>query len=145
MEVTAKARNIRQSARKVRLVADMIRHMRVMDAFDQLKVSQKAARFPIEKVLRSVVANAIHNANLSVDTLTIKKITVDQGSMIKRWRARAFGRAAPIKKHLCHITVVVEEKAPDVHKNKEKKHRKEKAKVVSPSPQRERVSDAQEE
>lgn len=98
------------SARKVRLVADMIRGMDVSSALDQLRFVVKAAKRPIEKVVLSALANAEHNFRLEKEKLHIAKITVDQATRLKRWRPRAFGRAAPIKKHVCHITVVLSEK-----------------------------------
>ncbi len=120
MEILAKTRYLRMSNRKVRLVADAIRGMDVLPALDHLRVIVKAASKPIEKTLRSALANAEHNFQLKRERLFVKKIFVDQGPMLKRWRARAFGRAAPIAKHSCHITIVLDEKSDDVV-SKEKK------------------------
>jgi len=106
--ITAHARNIRQSARKVRLVVGVIRGMSVNAALSQLAFMTKAARVPVEKLLRSALANAQNNFQKSADTLFIKEIQVNQGSALKRWRPRAFGRAAPLKKHSCHISIVLE-------------------------------------
>lgn len=120
MEVTAKARFVRMSARKVRLVADLVRGLPIAQALDTLKFMNKAASKPVEKTIRSAVANADHNAHLDKDALILAKITVDKGMVLKRWRPRAFGRAAPIHKHSCHITVVVsdEKKAKPKEVNK---------------------------
>ncbi|MDO8490272.1 MAG: 50S ribosomal protein L22 [bacterium] len=107
MEVIAKTRNLRMSARKVRLVADLVRGLSVHAALDQLKVMARLARVPVEKTLRSALANAEHNFHADVDSLRIAQITVDKGMFLKRWRPRAFGRAAPIHKHSCHITVIL--------------------------------------
>jgi large subunit ribosomal protein L22 len=125
IEVLAKTRYLRMSARKVRLVVDLIRGMSVSSALDQLHVVPKLAARPVEKTVRSAIANASHNFRLSEDKLFIKKITVDQGPSLDRWRPRAFGKAAPIKKHSCHITVVVAEKeeAPMPEKSAVKKTR----------------------
>jgi len=84
--------------------------MDVLAALDQLKFTTKAACRPVEKTLRSALANAEHNFHIDKEDLKIKKISVDKGAVLKRWRARAFGRAAPIKKHLCHITIVLDTK-----------------------------------
>lgn len=100
------------SRRKVRLIADLIRGMEVTRAFDQLRTIAKHAKNPVEKTVRSALANAEHNFQLKKEDLRISAITVDQGPSLKRWRPRAFGRAAPIKKHSCHLTVVLsDEKA----------------------------------
>ena len=98
------------SPRKVRLVAGLIRNMDALSALDQLRFTIKAARVPVEKTLRSALANAEHNFHIEKEDLKIKKISVDKGPVLKRWRARAFGRAAPIKKHICHITIVLDTK-----------------------------------
>lgn len=109
MEIRAYNRNVRQSARKVRLVADLIRGLGSMQALDQLRMNSRVARTPIEKVLKSALANAEHNFHISGEDTCIKTIMVDKGTPLKRWRPRAFGRAAPIRKHSCHITLVLEE------------------------------------
>ncbi len=109
MEVIAKARYIRISPRKVRLVADLVRGMDVDQALNQLRFYRKAAALPLIKLIESGVANAEHNFKLS-GGLFIKKLTVDGGPTLKRWRARAFGRAAPIRKRSSHINLVLEER-----------------------------------
>lgn len=111
MEVIAKARHIRMSPKKVRLVVDLIRGMDVDRAIAQLRFYRKAAAGPVLKLLQSAIANAEHNFKLSVGNLYIKKATVDGGPVLKRWRARAFGRAAGIKKRSSHITIVLEERS----------------------------------
>lgn len=108
MEVTAIARHIRMSPRKVRLVADLVRGLDVEKAAAQLKFIRKAAAKPVLKVLLSAVANAEHNHQLSSGELFVKSIRVDGGPMLKRWRARAFGRAASIRKRSSHISVVLD-------------------------------------
>lgn len=110
MEVIAKARYIRMSPRKVRLVADLVRGLDVAKAEAQLRFVGKAAARPVLKVIRSARANAEHNHKLETGTLFIKSITVDGGPVLSRWRARAFGRAAPIRKRTSHITVILGER-----------------------------------
>jgi len=110
MEVIAKARYIRQSPRKVRLVVDAVRGKNVVVAKAQLRFMNKAAALPVLKLLDSAVANAEHNFKLDGSSLVIKSITADGGPVLHRWRARAFGRAAPIRKRTTHITIVLEDR-----------------------------------
>lgn len=110
MEVIAHARHIRMSPKKVRLIAGLIRGMDVDRAAAQLRFYRKDASVPVAKLLQSAVANASHNFKMSTDHLYIKAITVDQGPSMKRWRARAFGRAAEILKKSCHISIVLDER-----------------------------------
>jgi large subunit ribosomal protein L22 len=107
MEVHAIARFVRMSPRKVRLVTGMIRGLKLDVARTQLAFLPKAASLPVLKVLNSAAANAVNNFKLDESTLIIKTATADQGPALKRWRARAMGRAAPIKKRTSHITIVL--------------------------------------
>lgn len=109
--MSAKTRYLRQSPRKVRLVAGIIRGMGVGSALAQLANVTKAARMPLEKTLRSAIANAENNFQKRRDHLFIKEICIDEGPDIRRWRPRAFGRAAPILKHSCHINIQLAERA----------------------------------
>lgn len=112
MEVTAKARFIRMSPRKVRLVADVIRGLDVAAARAQLKFLRKAAARPVLKVLESAIANASHNHQMEAAGLFVKSIAVDAGPTLKRWRPRAYGRAASIKKRTSHVFVVLANRLP---------------------------------
>lgn len=107
MEVLATANSIRMSARKVRLVVDSVRGKTAPRAIAQLHMLPRAASRPVRKLIESAVANAEHNFKISKDNLYVKTIQVNQGPMLKRWRARAFGRAAPIAKHSCHILLAL--------------------------------------
>lgn len=107
MEVLAYSNNIRMSSRKVRLVVDSVRGKTAPRAIAQLHLLPKAASQPVRKLIESAVANAEHNFSITKDNLYVKSIEVNQGPMLKRWRARAFGRAAPIMKHSCHIKVAL--------------------------------------
>src|SRR2546428_13413449 len=113
-EVRAEAKWVRISPRKARLVTEHIRGRSVPEARTVLAFSQRAAAREIEKVLRSAVANAEANHGLVGDDLVVSSVYVDEGPTIKRWRARARGRVARIKKRTCHITVklTVDPKAP---------------------------------
>lgn len=110
MEVVAKLRYYRQSSRKIRLVADLIRGMDTKAALNQLQFLNKRAALPIVKLVKSALANAKNNFSLKEDNLFIKSIVVNQGPTLKRWRARAFGRAAEIRKRTSHVIVVLDEK-----------------------------------
>jgi large subunit ribosomal protein L22 len=109
MEVKAVTRYVRISPRKARLVTELIKGKPVEEALTILRfVPKKAARL-VDKTLRSAVANAEQNPNIDVDTLYIKRIFVDGGPTMKRWRARAMGRATKIIKRSSHITVILDE------------------------------------
>ena len=113
MEARAIARFVRQSPRKMRLVIDQIRGKDVNAAYAELRFTGKRAADVIEKTLRSAVANARYKAEeqgegLDVDELYVKEAYVDEGPTLKRWRARAMGRATPIMKRTSHVTVVVD-------------------------------------
>ena len=109
MEVKARAKFIRTSPRKARMVTDLIRGKGVEEALNILGFTKKASAKVIAKLLKSAVADADQMKNLNVDTLFIKQITVDQGPTMKRYRPRAMGRATMIRKRMSHITVVLEE------------------------------------
>ncbi len=115
MEGQATARDVRQSARKVRLTIDLIRGQPLSDAYSILQFHQKRAAGVVSKLLRSAVANAVfkaeeHGERLDVDELYVKQAYVNEGPTLKRWRARAMGRASPIRKRTSHVTVVVDRK-----------------------------------
>lgn len=105
----AQARFVRTSARKARLVADLIRGESIQDAQAILAYSTRAAAVPVRKVLQSAIANADHNHGLDTRELVVARVTVDEGPTIKRFRPRAQGRATPILKRTCHITIAVAE------------------------------------
>ena len=99
------AKWVRMSPRKARLVTQHIRGRSVPEARTVLAFTQRAAAREIEKVLRSAVANAEANHGLLGDKLVVAAAYVDEGPVMKRWRARARGRVARIKKPTCHITI----------------------------------------
>ena len=115
MEARAIAKYVRMSPRKVRLVVDQIRGRAVNEAYAILQFSKKGAAEPVGKTLRSAVANAQYKAQdegdvLDVDELVVREVFVDEGPTLRRYRAAAQGRAAPIRKRTSHITVVVDRK-----------------------------------
>ena len=109
MEARAVAKYIRMSPQKVRLVVDLVRGKKVAEARQILLYTRKYAAGPVGKVLNSALANAKQNPNIDESILFVKEAFVDQGPSLKRWRARAQGRAASIKKRTSHITIVLDE------------------------------------
>jgi large subunit ribosomal protein L22 len=107
--VRAQAKWVRVSPRKAQVVAKHIRGRTVPEARTVLAFTARAAAREIEKVLRSAVANAEANHGLVGDTLVVEAAYVDEGPTLKRWRPRARGRAARIRKRTCHITLLLAE------------------------------------
>ena len=97
-------KNYRQSPRKVRLLADLVRGKKVKEALALLKFADKRAAEPFAKVVLSAQANA-KNAGADVEKLIIKTVAVNKGTVIKRFMPRARGSASPIRKRNSHITV----------------------------------------
>lgn len=112
MEARAIARYIRMSPRKVRRVIDLVRGQEVDTALNALHFLRKRAALPIEKTLRSAVANMMNNPGakkIDPENLYVKTAYVDSGFTMKRFRAGSMGRASRIRKRSCHITIVVSE------------------------------------
>jgi ribosomal protein L22 len=103
--VRASARYLRVAPRKVRLVADQVRGMSVPEAQELLEFSTRSASQEIRKLLDSAAANAENNHDLVADEMKIAEIRVDQGPTLKRWRARARGRATRIEKKTSHVFI----------------------------------------
>ena len=110
MEVLARARYIRRAPRKARLVADLVRGMRVVDALAQLEFSPKHAAVDVAKAIKSAAANAEHNHQLARDQLWLKQILVDEGPTLKRIRPVSRGMAHQYFHRTCHITAIVEDR-----------------------------------
>ncbi len=111
METRAMTRFFRVAPRKVRLVVDQIRGKEVESALNILKFTPKRAAGIVTKVLRTAIANAENTQSVDVDRLYVKRVTVDEGGMWKRFMPRAQGRATRIRKRLSHITIVIDERA----------------------------------
>lgn len=107
MEISATLKNVRVSAQKCRLVADQIRGVPVEQALQTLSFSRKRSATIIKKVLESAIANAEHNEGADIDELKVSRIYVDEGTTLKRFRARAKGRGNRILKRTSHISVLV--------------------------------------
>ncbi|OIO16555.1 50S ribosomal protein L22 [Candidatus Kuenenbacteria bacterium CG1_02_38_13] len=130
MQVKAQLRYLRQSPRKVRMVCDSLRGVDVIQAENRLRLTNKSAVLPVLRLIKSAVANALNNDKLEKDNLFIKEIRVNQGPMLKRWRARAYGRAAAIQKKSSHVFIIIEEKVPSKKSKKEKKQADFETKIV---------------
>lgn len=108
-EAHATLKNYRQSPRKVRVVADLVRGKSVEDAVVTLTYTTKRATGPLHKLLSSAVANA-KNLSIPLDKLVVKEIRVDGGSILYRRRPRSRGMANPIRKRTSHINIILAEK-----------------------------------
>jgi ribosomal protein L22 len=105
--VRASARYLRSSPRKVRQVADQVRGLQIDDARALLQFSPKGAARDVANVIDSAAANAENNHDLVADDLEIAEIFVDEGPTLRRWRARARGRATRIDRRTCHLSVAL--------------------------------------
>ncbi len=105
---TAFLKNYKQSPRKVRLVADIIRGKKIIEAQNVLDFMPKRAALPIKKLLDSAIANAKVNGE-AIDTLVITEISVQKGIVAHRWMPKWRGMAHPIKKRSSHVKIVLGE------------------------------------
>lgn len=109
MEIIAKAKYIRMSPRKVRLVAGLIRGLDVDKAKWQLTFNKKIASKTLLKILNSGIANAKENYDIEEANLKVASIMIDGGPVLKRWTPRAQGRDTPIRKGTSHVKLVLTE------------------------------------
>ena len=123
-QVTATLSNYRQSPRKVRRVADAVRGKKVSSALTELGFMTKRSGVPLQKLIKSAIANA---KNLSIDSenLYLTKIEVNQGVTMKRFMPRARGRSAPIHKHSSHIRVVLNTEKPGKNNKQQTTNKKQ--------------------
>lgn len=110
MEIRAKARFVRISPQKIRLIMGQIRGKRVEEALNLLSFAPQRGAKILKKLVDSAVSNAQQNADMDVDSLYIAKVYADEGPTLKRWRPRAQGRATRIRKRTSHLTVILDEK-----------------------------------
>jgi large subunit ribosomal protein L22 len=106
-EAKAIARNIRVSPQKLNLVAQLIRGKKVATALADLEFSRKRIARDVRKCLQSAIANAENNHDLDIDDLIVAQAHVGKGLVMKRFHARARGRAGRIEKPFSHLTIVV--------------------------------------
>ena len=141
MEAVAKAKFLRGSARKMRLVADIVRGQDLVWATERLKFMPHLAARRLHKILRAAAANAISvegSAKLKAEDLRITRLTVDGGPIARRFRAVGMGRAYRIRKRYCHVTVIVsDDHVIHVAKEKSKPASKE-----APAPAKRSVREA---
>jgi len=128
IEVRAKARFVRVSPRKVRLVIDALRGKNVVEAMNRLALINKGSVSMVSQLLKSAIANAENNFKLNRQDLYIKHIVADQGPTLHRWKPAAFGSAHPIKKRTSHLSVIL---AVKENKPVKKSRGKNKAKISS--------------
>jgi large subunit ribosomal protein L22 len=107
METRASLRGAPLSAQKGRLVADLIRGKPVDHAMNLLAYTPKKGAVMIRKLLESAIANAEHNDGADIDTLKVKSISVERGTYLKRFQARAKGRGARVLKYTCNVFITV--------------------------------------
>ncbi len=109
MQSQARLRHVRIAPRKIRLIADLVRGKPVGQALSILRYTPRAAAKPVEKLLRSAIANAedTSKGQVDVDRLFVHTICVDQGPMMRRFLARAMGRATRVNKKSSHVTIVL--------------------------------------
>ena len=109
-EARAKVVNLRTSPRKLNLVAQSIRGLSVQRALNELEFSRKRIAKDVRKALYSAISNAENNHNLDIDSLVVSEAFVGKNLVMKRFSARARGRAARIEKPFSEITIVVRER-----------------------------------
>ena len=107
MEVKTKLNYLRMAPRKVRLLTDLIRGKEALRALNILSFANKRAALPLKKLLESAISNAKNNFQLEEKNLFISEIKVDEGPKLKRFRARARGRAGQIQKKTSHISLIL--------------------------------------
>ncbi|ATQ42557.1 50S ribosomal protein L22 [Caulobacter mirabilis] len=109
VEAQAKVRTLRTSARKLNLVAQSIRGLKVQRALNELEFSHKRIAQDVRKALYSAISNAENNHNLDIDSLVVAEAYVGKNLIMKRFSARARGRSSRIEKPFSEITIVVRE------------------------------------
>jgi large subunit ribosomal protein L22 len=114
MEARASVRFVRISPPKARRVIDLIRGRQVEEARRILRFSPHSASRTVEKCLNSAVANAEQTPGVVPQNLMVERVWVNEGPTLKRWRPRAYGRAARVRKRTSHVTVVVKTLGEDV-------------------------------
>ncbi len=105
--IIAEQKNLRQSSRKVRLVANQVKKLTLSQAVEQLALIQRKSSLAILKVCRQALANASHNYQLEAEQLFLKDIVISDGPILKRMRAVSRGRGHSIQKRTCHVKVIL--------------------------------------
>ncbi len=136
--VRAHARSLRIAPRKMRLVTNLVKDMRLNEAMTQLSFTNKKGAVMLQKLLQSAAANAENNFSMNRDSLFIKELTCDMGPVLQRSFPRARGSAFMIRRKMSHVNVILEERAVKLKK-------KQKAKAVVPKVVRPEPKDKLEE
>ena len=110
MLITAEQKNVRQSPRKVRLVANAVRKLPLDQAIAQLAVIERKSTVTILKVFKQAISNATNNLGIAYEDLTLNNIIVSEGPTYRRMRAVSRGRGHGIDKKTCHVKVILEQK-----------------------------------
>ncbi|MCK4956716.1 MAG: 50S ribosomal protein L22 [Candidatus Cloacimonetes bacterium] len=111
MEAIAKVKNLRGSARRARLVLDLVRGKSVVEAQKILLFSKKRVAKEVSKILNAAIANAtVKEGKIDIDNMVVETAFADDGPIMKRHRPRAQGRATVIRRRTCHITLKIEDK-----------------------------------
>lgn len=121
MTFTARHSYLRISPRKVRLVIDKLAGLPVQQAEARLRFTPKRAAKPVLKLLQSAISNAVHNGKVEKANLVVKSVTANEGTVLKRYMPRAFGRATVIRKRSTHLAITVAERAAKKKKPADKK------------------------
>ncbi|KKR21717.1 MAG: 50S ribosomal protein L22 [Candidatus Moranbacteria bacterium GW2011_GWA2_39_41] len=130
MKVSAKLNNFRMPNRKVKLVADLMIGMDVVDALNQLNATAKKTAPFLITLLDSAIANGENNFGISKDNMYIFDVVVKEGITLKRWMPKAYGRATPIRRRSSHIEIVLEERVEGKdRKTKEQLEKEKKARL----------------
>lgn len=127
MKVTASLKNYGRPARKMRDLVGLVKGLKTDQALSQLMAVSRYGARDLEVLIKSAVANAKNNHNLSEESLRVVDLIIDGGTMLKRWMPRAYGNANRILKRTCQVTVVLEGEELKVSKKGAKKVQKEEA------------------
>ena len=133
MAFTSKWRFARITARKARLLTDLIRNRPVGEALDLLKFNKKRGAIMVAKVLKSAMANA-DTQEADLENLYVSKSFCDDGPIMKRFQPKDRGKSYSIFKRLCHITVEVDEGTPPMPKGKRKQLENRRARMAKKKP-----------
>jgi large subunit ribosomal protein L22 len=145
MQVSAKLKNLRTSPRKVRLVANFIKGLDVLEALFQLENQVKKSNPIMKKLLESAISNAENNFGLDKSNLYVFSAKVGAGPTLKRWMPRAFGRASTILKRTSWIEIILEERVEGKGRKSKEEMEKEKQKRLEEKKKQEKEARAEQE
>lgn len=145
MKVTAKLKNLRISPRKTRLVTDLVKGRDVEEALVILGHTVKRTSVPLEKLLRSAIANAENNLGLDKSNVYIYDIQVGEGATLKRWLPRAYGRATKLLKRSSNIYLVLEERVEGKNRKSKEQLKKEREAAKAETRKMEKETERQEQ